>query len=128
MTRRVYYFGLLDDGGHFFHAGFRQTLNACRLVPDFPASWDRLMDTGLLKNGRIPDQPDGRVFSIPAAGPWTAFVWWDRSGDKRPGSNSGFYVHGFEWEQRAQAFAFACDAYPTVVARQNFPLVLVERP
>jgi hypothetical protein len=55
---------------------------------------------------------------------WFAFVWWDRSGDSRPGSNSGFYVRGFAPPEARQAFEFACRAWPAVVARQEHALVL----
>lgn len=121
------YFGY-GSGGHFLRGGRQSSLDPARDHPGFP--WTiNLLDTGLLKNGKIPDEPDGRVFSTAGGKPdlWIAFYWWDRSGDKRGASNSGFYVRGFEWADRAAAFAFAKEAWPAVVARQKFPLVLVER-
>ncbi|ODM71693.1 hypothetical protein [Bradyrhizobium elkanii] len=93
------------------------------------------MDGGLLKNGRHPDVPDGRVW-------WTcggredlvyAFFWWDRSVDRRGACNSGFYVRGFQPERLAPetakvnaglAFDYACEIFPSVVSRQRYPLVL----
>jgi len=85
----------------------------------------------------VPDDPDGRVHWACGGKPlWFAFFWWDRSGDRRGNSNSGFYVLGFEPDElnfesaneaARLAFAFACEQWPDVVQRQNFPLVLVER-
>lgn len=89
------------------------------------------MDTGLLKNRKAPDEPDGRVHWTCGGATefWFAFVWWDRSVDKRSQSNSGFYVRfGSPAEARSNlhtAFEFACQAWPAVVSRQQFPLVLV---
>ncbi len=127
---QAYYFGYREHSGHFLRdTKDKYVLDAHRLIPaelHFPDAWDRLMDTGLLKNGKVPDRPDGRVRWTCSANKWFAFIWWDRSGDKRPGSNSGFYVHGFELDQVKEAFAFACAAYPDVVARQLIPLTLAE--
>lgn len=123
---RAHYFGFERFSGHFFQTkDGKSSLSGCQVDSDFIESWDALIDGGLLRNGRVPDQPDGRVKCVPAKGPWIAFVWWDRSGDKRGASNSGFYVHGFEWEDRQAAFEFACAQWPDVVARQLFPLQLV---
>lgn len=132
-TKLALYFGAGRDG-HFLRGPRRSTLNPQREYPDFPWSHE-LLDTGLLKNRKAPDAPDGRVHWTCGGGAhrlkpnlWHAFFWWDRSGDKRHGSNSGFYVRGFEGfdlETRQEAFAFACAAWPEVVKRQVFPLVLV---
>jgi hypothetical protein len=129
MTERAaFYFGCLDRAGHYFHASDRKwTLEPTELAPNIP--WTiGLMDTGLLKNGRRPDVCDGKVFWTLGWGPkpilWHAFAWWDRSVDSRPNSNSGFYVRGFEAQQHHEAFAFAGEVFPQVVARQRHPLVL----
>ena len=135
MSPVAHYFGY-GDGGHFLRTrtGVR-TLDPNEDFPGFP--WTgALCDSTLLKNGKVPDHPDGRVFSTCGGAPiegtplrdlWIAFYWWDRSDDARPGSNSGFYVHGFEWADRESAFRFACAEWPDVVKRQLFPLRLVER-
>ncbi len=119
------YFGAGRDG-HFLRGPRRSTLNPQREYPDFPWSLE-LLDCGLLKNGKVPDRPDGRVHWVCGGRPnlWHAFFWWDRSADHRPGSNSGFYVSGFGPDDKAEAFAFACAACPQVVTRQRHPLVLV---
>jgi hypothetical protein len=122
--KQALYFGFIESHGHGLVGtdGWR-TLQPDR-VPAFPwRGW--LIDTGLLKNGKVPDQPDGRVFWTCGGDPlWQAFVWWDRSGDSRGASNSGFYVQGFSHLEREAAFAFACAAFPQIVARQRRPLVL----
>lgn len=122
------YFGY-GDGGHFLRSlNGRSTLDK-EDHPGFP--WAvHLLDSTLLQNGKVPDHPDGRVFSTCGGKPdlWIGFFWWDRSGDSRSGSNSGFYVRGFEWKDRASAFRFACAEWPEVVKRQLHPLVLQERP
>ena len=95
-------------------------------TPEIP--WDyAFMDTGLLKNGNHRDVYDGKVFSTCGGSPlWIAFVWWDNSIDKRPGSNSGFYVQGFDWKDKDKAFEYACSAFPGVVKRQPVTLRLTD--
>ena len=115
------YFGCFRSG-HYLYPGE---------PPPVGCPWTiRDMDGALLENLKVPDIPDGRVYSTCGGKPdlWIAFYWWDRSGDTRGASNSGFYVRGFEWADRAAAFAFASAEWPEVVERQKHPLVLVERP
>lgn len=126
-TKRALYFGY-GSGGHFLRGGPRNTIDPQNDIPGFP--WDiGLLDTGLLKNREVPDDPDGRVHWTGGGHPfWFAFFWWDRSGDKRGQSNSGFYVEGFGPKESREAFAFACAQWPDVVARQLYPLVLTDLP
>lgn len=133
------YFGCANERGHWLQSpGLGKTFDPTRAIPGFPWSIGSL-DGGLLKNAKIPDVVDGRVIWTCGGRPdlWFAFVWWDRSGNSRPGSNSGFYVRGFgpDVAERASislvardAFAFAKATYPKIVARQAFPLVLQENP
>lgn len=129
---RSYYTGTLGGHGHYFwqnaHASHLYAREIMHTVPDFIECWAKMWDGGLLKNGRRPDRYDGKVFAVPAKGPWIAFVWWDNSIDERPGSNSGFYVFGFDWEDRDKALAFAMGQWPEVVARQRQPLQLENAP
>lgn len=139
VEKLAIYFGY-GRGGHFlrFKNGYA-TLDTSQ-VPGLPWSIE-LMNTGLLKNRQVPDQPDGRVHMVCGGNPlWFAFVWWDRSGDKRPGSNSGFYVRGFAHDYKpgmgrtaaraiiipesVKAFEYAQSIWPAVTERQRFPLVL----
>lgn len=122
MIKRAYYYGYVS-GGHFLYEPGPLAIYHEEVTP-----WDlQLMDTGLLKNGKHADIVDGRVFWTCAKGPWLAFVWWDRSGDKRPNSNSGFYVQGFEHTERKDAWEFACSQFPAIIKRQSCPLVLQEK-
>jgi hypothetical protein len=114
------------------HFGYRRGSGHCLQDadgsrPTLRPPWSEgLMDTGLLQNGKVPDLPDGRVFWTCAGRPdlWLAFFWWDRSGDRRPNSNSGFYVRGFSHRDRRAAFDYACAQFPEVAARQRHPLSL----
>lgn len=122
------YFGCWDGPGHYLH-----DVKGRHVYPeDVPGRlpWHMgLMDGDLLKNRKVPDLPDGRVFWTcgGATAFWYAFYWWDRSVDTRGACNSGFYVRGFGWPEEDDAFAYACDQFPRVVARQKFPLVLQEK-
>jgi hypothetical protein len=124
-SKRALYFGYAPGGGHFLQCPNKPlSLAPERDVPGFP--WNiGLLDCGLLKNGRHDDVYDGRVFWTCGGDPlWLAFVWWDRSGDKRGASNSGFYVQGFQLTDRQAAFDYASSIFPQVIARQTHPLVL----
>lgn len=131
--RLALYFGCIACAGHYLWVpgGSRGYLDPKEAEPTIP--WTiRLMDGGLLKNrkapeARWPEHPDGRVHWT-AGGKdafWHAFFWWDRSVDRRPGSNSGFYVRGFARDDVEAAFAYACETWPTVVQRQVRSLQLV---
>jgi hypothetical protein len=123
------YFGY-GNGGHFLRGipTGRDSIDPQRDVAGFPWSAGNL-DTGLLDNRGVDDLPDGTVYWTCGGTPelWHAFFWWDRSGDKRPGSNSGFYVRGFGIDEREAAFAFACERWASVVKRQLHPLTLEKR-
>jgi len=122
LGRMALYFGCWNSAGHFLNDVHGRTVH--HKPADLP--WDDgLMDTGLLKNGRIPDQPNGKVYWTGGGKAfWYAFYWWDRSVDTRGACNSGFYVRGFGWPESEEAFAYACEQFPHVVKRQKYPLVL----
>jgi len=121
------YFGCWDRSGHFLHYKDGKTIYwPRREIPGIP--WDEgLMDGTLLKNGKVDDVETGEVHWTSGGrdAHWHAFYWWDRSVDKRGACNSGFYVRGFEHGHENEAFAFACEAFPTIVKRQHFPLRLI---
>jgi hypothetical protein len=120
--KRALYFGSLGHG-HFLHTGaYRSTLDP---EPGFPWTMP-ILDSGLPRNRKVPDEPDGHVHWTGGGSPfWFAFFWWDRSEDRRGASNSGFYVTGFHYTEPREAFAFACAEWAAVVQRQLHPLVLV---
>jgi hypothetical protein len=133
VAKRALYFGCRgrDEPGHYLQDGSKTIWD-----PSTECLWSLgLMDGGLLKNGRHRDVDDGKVWWTCGGRTdlWYAFVWWDNSGDRRPGSNSGFYVCGFgpeilspetAKENSKLAFRYACESYPAVIARQRHPLVL----
>lgn len=124
LGKKALYFGCWRDSGHFLHDTSGLHVYSER-VKDLP--WDEcLMDTGLLKNGKIPDVPSGKVYWTCGGRDafWYAFYWWDRSVDKRGACNSGFYVRGFDYPDAQSAFDYACLQFPNVVERQKYPLVL----
>jgi hypothetical protein len=55
---------------------------------------------------------------------WTVVAWWDRSVDHRTGSHSTFLARGL-WSFD-EMLAAAREAFPTVFARQNRPIVQVD--
>jgi hypothetical protein len=123
------YFGCWNQAGHFLHGPGGASVRPNHGRPsDFP--WDEcIMDAGFLRNGKVPDKPDGRVFWTCGGADafWYAFYWWDRSVDKRGACNSGIYVRGFGWPEAQSAFEYGCAQFPNVVRRQKYPLVLQER-
>lgn len=126
---KALYFGAWSSEqlGHYLHRPNGITVST-RDLPGFP--WNEgLMDTGLLKNGEHKDIVDGKVFWTCGGRDinclWHAFFWWDRSGDRRGNSNSGFYTYGFPGRGgEVDAFAFACGVFAGVVKRQRMPLEL----
>ena len=125
LGRCSYYFGCWNRPGHFWHntQGGHIWENT---PPDMPWVWRSLADGGLLRNGKHPDIYDGKVFWTcgGAKAFWYAFVWWDRSVDRRGACNSGLYVRGFGWPEANDAFEYGCAEFPSVIARQKHPLVL----
>lgn len=121
--RDCYYFGCLDQAGHFLR-GTSSKINYYE--NDLP--WKQI-DGGLLASMDEPDEATGRVRAVLGKRGerwWWAFVWWDRSVDRRGGSNSGLYVSGFGPDDRDAAFAHACEKWPAVVGRQLYPLKIAE--
>ena len=122
--KEALYFGCWDRAGHYLHDIHGRHI---RRVEEYNLPWpDYVMDTQLLKNGKVPDIPDGRVFWTcgGAKSFWYAFYWWDRSVDTRGACNSGFYVRGFAHDEPQAAFDYACSQFEFVVKRQKYPLIL----
>lgn len=127
IRKEAYYFGCITKGKASGHYLYNVNGNSIRDPRSHGLAWSLdMMDGGLLKNGKHPDIYDGKVFCVPATEKRIAFFWWDRSGDPRGASNSGFYVKGFDWNDRQSAFNFACKKFPQVEERQKHPLTLQE--
>ena len=121
------YFGCRDRPGHYlFDVGGRHLWD--NYPKSFPIEWRKLVDGGILGNGKVEDDYTGRVhWTCGGEAFWYAFCWWDNSVDHRGASNSGFYVRGFGWPEAREAFDYACAQFPSVVARQKHPLILQVR-
>jgi hypothetical protein len=125
LGKKALYFGCWDSPGHFLHDVGGRTIHSHNRPSDLP--WDIYqMDATFLKNGKVPDEPTGKVYwTCGGKGAfWYAFYWWDRSVDKRGACNSGLYVRGFGYPEMQEAFNWACSQFPYVVNRQEHPLVL----
>lgn len=137
MSELALYHGCWDRPGHGLYDKDGRSVFGDRLPPGLPWNGGH-MDNRLVMNASSKkDVTDGRVFWTCGGRSelWFAFVWWDRSGDSRSNSNSGFYVRGFKPDELTpattkaaaiEAFAFACAEFPRIVARQHVPLVLTE--
>lgn len=125
----IYYFGSLYQRGHHLVRVDEVAVHETQLEKiKFPWTFDDI-DGGFLKTGNITDIVDGRVHWFASADTkWYGFVWWDRSCDTRPGSNSGFYVPNVDAVPSMVAFRRACDAFPQVVRRQRIPFLLRDKP
>lgn len=130
------YFGVYESGRPGHHL-YRPASAPITVVPEyaFPGfPWAmHLLDTRLLRNRRVADELTGHVHWTCGGLDefWIGFFWWDRSGDSRSNSNSGFYVRGFGPASHVrvkfrEAFDFACQSWPQIVKRQQFPLVLID--
>jgi hypothetical protein len=123
LGKEALYFGCWEGPGHYLH----NTKGHYSISTPVGFPWDiGLVDSGLLKNRKVPDIPTGKVYWTCGGDKtfWYAFYWWDRSIDKRGNCNSGFYVRGFGWPESDIAFAYACEQYPQIIKRQIHRLVL----
>lgn len=125
MNPAAFYFGCLDPErhGHFIYEnGVKCSLDPARFGIPWPI---KMIDTGLLHLLGVKDEVTGIAYHSMTVNNekklWHAFVWWDRSGDTRPNSNSGFYVTGFDKDQKVEAFEFAKRYWPEVVERKGQP-------
>lgn len=123
----VVFFGVAagTDAGHFFYERRGATVSMTAQPPlpaevnlmelvdarwcfPVPISGDRpFVDRG---------QPQGCGFVHQVAG-WTVISWWDRSGDKRMGSNAVFFVRGSH--QWAEALRRAREEFPREMRRME---------
>lgn len=132
MNKRALYFGCEDPryAGHGLHSdgNEQETIYPKSTYPGFPWNAGHL-DGGLLTNGKVKDTPTGKVYWTHGGKTdlWYAFYWWDRTGDSRPGSNSGLYVLGFDVRQEKEAFEYGCSKWPKIIGRQKHSLELITR-
>lgn len=123
MMKEAFYFGKLSDRGHHL---YDENKNKVNIIDKINLPWSIYhLDTGLLELSKIPEVLDGRVYWTKKGSPlWHAFFWWDRSGDLRSQSNSGFYVRGFYEYNQLSAFSYAMSKFPEITKRQFHTLKL----
>lgn len=107
----VWYFGWSQYGGH---ALYRR--NETSSIPLDATPFGRSIDGSLCPQ---PERVDGRV-ALEHRDGWTAVAFWDRSGDKRPGSNTVFLTRADCGTMELLAAAKAQWAH--VFNRPGFPL------
>lgn len=112
----IYFFGCWERAGHYLHAVDGRQLRWAE------GPWGYAIDGGLLDK-RVA-QVEG-VAVVAQRDGWTAVSFWDRSVDKRQGSNAAFLVD--ELVTGEELLARARVAFPTIFARFTFPVVLTPR-
>lgn len=107
----VFYFGWIQHGGHWLES---------TKLPKYPhydsTPWGKKIDGGLAPQ---PDVVDGKIAEHHLDG-WTAIAFWDRSGDRRPNSNTAFLVNCTMSVQ--ELLGLARKQWPDVFSRPGFPL------
>lgn len=112
----LYYFGCIDITGHYLWASEQRKLWDFDLIP-----W------GIAIDGKLcpPDDPKNGQPQGPAAlhhkDGWTALAFWDRSVDRRSGSNSAFIADSIL--PFVQMVKIAREKYPSVWLRLPFDVI-----
>lgn len=112
----ILYFGWSYPSGHTLCS--KQARYTFECTP-----WGSALDGGIEKT---PDCVDGKVtvaYKDDAHGTWTALAFWDRSGDKRPGSHTVFL--SFDRLEPEDMLRLSKEQWPEVFARPNFPTLLL---
>lgn len=110
---KLYYFGCgpRDIGHHWFDGENYMPGHEFRKRVPWRYGHE---DSGFCPPGA---QVQGVVNHVQVSG-WSVVAWWDRSADKRPGSNSAFVAEGTFGE--LEMIAAAREQYPWVFARMKF--------
>lgn len=115
---QVFYFGCIDQPGHFLWRDERNKLYGAGFWC-IPRRLMYALDGAFCPDG-IKAYPQQRwLCSI--VPPWTIVAWWDRSVDSRPNCVSAFIGRDFGNEPHRLLEA-AKDLFPSVFARQPQPL------
>lgn len=123
----VLYFGWSPSIGHGLY--FRP-VNGTLVGPRTPllyesTPWGMKLDGGLCPESQkfpIADLAFTHEYmKVHRLGGWTAVAFWDRSGDKRPGSNTAFLVRD-QTTSVEDVLKWARIQWPEVWARPGFPI------
>lgn len=122
----VLYFGCWQETGHY--PWLPGMIRGWEAQEQLPWKWlDGTLPPVLTRSrsGVVQEVPQGHAALHWKAG-WTALAFWDRSVDKRGGSNSVFCIRGTH--SFGDAVRIARDAFPQVWERLPFEVVLVREP
>lgn len=108
----IFYFGCNREAGHCLHDS--QGRSVRKTPEDFPFD-EKALDTLLLPPNK--PQIEGRITHVHIDG-WTAIAFWDRTIDRRMGSNSVFVMRGIHSVEEAKKIAEA--NFPTIWDRFTF--------
>jgi len=116
MKKILLYFGCYDSVGHFLYEPNGWRISARKLLSEMPN-----FNVGLLEgmDGVFPPPQHIDGYSETDVNPFKIVAWWDRSLDKRPGSNSNLI--GFGYNSAEEMIDDAYKLFPKVMARQNRP-------
>ena len=109
----VLYFGWEPPSGH------RLRSRKGMAIAYDSTPWGQIIDCGLAPHGRGNKIVDGLVATYHKDG-WTAIAFWDQSGDRRPGSNTAFFVNITMTTEGL--ICLARQRWPEVFSRPGFPI------
>lgn len=115
--KMLFYFGCIGGAGHYLHDIYGH-VHEKTLGYKFPNDNCRFL--GLLDAVYAPGtkQSEGE-YQETNVGNFKIVAWWDRSVDKRPGSNSALV--GIGYENAEEMLNDAYKQYPSVMNRQERP-------
>jgi hypothetical protein len=115
-----YYFGCWskERGGHYLYGPGGSNMSRGALPADFPVTLSAL-DGALLGYQKRETEGEAALAHI---GGWTIVSFWDRSGDSRHNSSSGFVVRGLL--AFAEVLAIGAAIFPEIASRWTFPIRL----
>jgi hypothetical protein len=108
----LYYFGCWREAGHHLHDSSGRLVHS---VGPFGYFGEKLDSTFAPKDEPRAGYQDETRTSLTHYQGWTVLAMWDRSCDKRPGSNAAFVIEGEKTE--LEMWALASEHYPQIVAR-----------
>ena len=115
----VYFFGCWNDSsGHFLWRPTATRYENMRHQGVLP--WPQIDGTLAPLNG---DETQGKAVLTHLDG-WTALAWWDRSVDKRRGSNAAIFARGTH--DAAAMLELGRKHFPGVMARFQYTIELVK--
>lgn len=121
--REIYFFGCWGDAGHYLH-----DRHGRKRYNERGTSWPDLDGTLVPGPRDRYDRPTGEQVEGRAAlhrkDGWTALAWWDRSVDRREGSNAVLLVRGAL--SAGEMLVLRREMLPDVWSRFGYEIVVVE--